>query len=212
MQELVRKINDKLKLSGWYDELRIFLESSDFSDIIVELKKKVEIDRQRFCPGLNNAFRFLEAVQFNKIKLVILIDYSCNRLDQADGIPLSSLDAFYDRSPLSIFKSIDDNHHNVSDWNKQGVLVMPLALTSRIDGKSHKKIWERMIIRIIEVVNKRHSKIPWLLIGADTWKYEDDIASPNQRQMEFKSPMSDTQWPVWVNEKLKQIGKSPISF
>lgn len=211
MQEIIKKINDKLKDSGWYDELRIFLESSDFSDIIGELKRKVEVDKQRFCPGLSSAFKFMELLPVSKIKAVILIDHISNRLDVANGIPLSNPHA--DDSTLIYFlRSIDTKLHDSKKWLEQGVLLLPLSLTCRIDGKAHKKLWIPFIMRMIETINKKHPNIPWMLIGNDTWKYEEDIVSDHIRKMELKIPMKDTTWSQWVNEVLINQSKAVIKW
>lgn len=214
MNEIIKRINEKLIPSGWYNELRIFLESSDFSDIIVELKRKVDEDKQRFCPALNTAFRFLEECPFEKVKSVILIDYACNRLDQADGVALSTLDKFIDRPPTWLFQSIDESKffYDVNSWMKQGMLIVPLSLTSRIEGRSHRKIWSPLIMRVIESINKKHSKVPWVLVGSDTWQYEEDIVSPYIRRLELKNPIDDRQWHQWVNEVLMGQKKAAITW
>ena len=214
MQEIVKKINDKLRPSGWYDQLRIFLESSDFSDIIVELKRKVEQEHQRFCPGLSSSFRFLEDLAYADIKAVILIDYACNKLEQADGVALSTLDKYIERTPVHIFQSINETKfkYDVNGWLKQGMLIVPLSLTSKIEGKSHKKLWAPFIVRVIEAINKKYIKIPWVLIGPDTLQYEEDIVSPYIRTVELKNPMDDTQWHRWLNDVLKAQKKAPISW
>lgn len=214
MQEIINKINAKLKPNGWYDQLRMFVESSDFCEIIAELKRKVDEDKQRFCPGLNIAFRFLEAIKPKDIKAVILIDYACNILDQADGIPLSSRDKYFERTPVHLFQSIVETQtkFNVEGWVKQGILIVPLSLTSKIEGKSHKKLWAPFIMRIIESVNKNNAKAPWLLIGSDTWKYEEDILSPHIRRLELKNPMDDRQWHQWLNETLIAQKRAAITW
>ena len=214
MQEIVKKINDKLKPSGWYDQLRIFLDSSDFSDIIGQLKYKVEVEKQRFCPALNTAFRFMEESRFNKIRAVMFIDYACNRLEQADGVPLSAPDNNYlDRTPTYLFQSIDGKtSHDVNKWMQQGLLIMPLALTSRIEGKAHKKVWEPLLMRVIETVNKVYPKAPCLLVGTDAWKYEDDLVSPAIRRVDLKNPLEDREWHQWLNENLKAQGRAAIKW
>jgi uracil DNA glycosylase len=212
MQEIIRKINEKLKPSGWYDQLRIFLESSDFSDIIEELKRKVDEDKQRFCPALNTAFRFLEDIKPDKIRAVMLIDYSCNRLDQADGVPLSTPEKFVERTPVYLFQSMHEIQHryDVNSWVKQGMLIIPQALTTRIEGRSHKKLWSPFIMRLIEAVNKKSPKAPWLLVGSDTWKYEEDIVSAHIRRFELKNPVDDKGWHLWINEILRSQKRAEI--
>lgn len=217
MQDVAKKINNKLKASGWYDQLRIFLESSDFLDILKELKKKVDEDNQRFCPGLGNAFEFLESIDYSKVKGIIFTDYICNRIEHATGIPFSLNEKIISMSPVAVYQSVDEKGkrgtHDVNNWVKEGVLVIPLALTTRIEGKAHFKLWEPFIMRIIEVINKKYSNVPWILMGSGTWKYEEDIISPHVRKVELRGmTISENQWSQWVNRILVEQGKPPINW
>ena len=212
MQEIVTKINEKLKSSGWYDELRIFLESSDFSDIITELKKKVEVDNQRFCPSLGKAFRFMEEVSCSKVKTVLLIDYAPNRLEYSDGIVLNSPNKIIDPIQLNIVKSSGRTTRKIDHWTEQGILMLPLSLTSRIEGKAHKKLWEPFIMRMLETINKKHPNIPWVLLGSDTWKYEEDIDSNYIKKIELKTPLAERDWANWIDECLSIQNKTSINW
>jgi uracil DNA glycosylase len=212
MQEIVKKINSKLQDSNWYDELRIFLESSDFSDILIELKKKVEVDKQRFCPSISTAFRFMEQVPVDKIKTVLLIDYIPNKLEYATGMVLSNKVRQCDYVVSELLRTVGYKIPNPEKWVEQGVLVVPLALTCRIEGKAHKKLWTPFIMRLIESINKKHPNIPWVLIGSDTWKYEEDIASEHVRKMEFKMPFADKEWSQWINNIFLNQGKALITW
>jgi len=212
MQEIVKKINEKLKSSGWYDELRIFLESSDFSDIIAELKKKVDVDKQRFCPGLGSAFRFLEEVPVNEIKAVLLVDYANNSIDYASGVAISTKGLNSDTLIAQFIRSGADKNTSPDKWVQQGLLVIPLSLTSRIDGKAHKKLWTPLVMRLIETVNKKHPHIPWVLVGNETWKYEEDLISNHVRRMELKVPIEDKEWSKWINSILISQKKTEINW
>lgn len=215
MQELVKKINNKLKDTGWYAQLRMFLESSDFLSIINELKKKVEEDKQRFCPSLSTSFAFLESIPFDDIKAIVFTDYVSNKLIEANGIPFSSNDV-HSIIPITVYQSVDEkgkkNKRDSIDWVKQGVLIIPLGLTSRIEGRAHLKLWEPFIMRIIESVNRKYPKIPWVLMGSGTWKYEEDIISPHVRKMELKNYTIDNQWSQWINTILIEQSKLPIKW
>jgi uracil DNA glycosylase len=214
MRDVVQKICKKLEPSGWYSALRIFLESSDFLDIIEELKRKVDVDKQRFCPALNIAFRFLEQVPVEKVKAVMLVDHIFNTLEEANGIPLrSGTNTYPDRTPLTLYRSIDDLHdHDSSKWVEQGVLLIPLSITCRIDGKPHKKLWAPIVMRLIEVINRNYSDVPWVLLGSNTFKYEEDIVSPHLRKLELYHPIQDRKWSQWINMLLKEQRKGEIKW
>lgn len=210
-QEIVNKIKEKLKKNDWYDELRIFLESYDFAHIIEELKNKVEVDNQRFCPNIGKVFRFMEETSCSKIKTVLFIDYIPNKLQFSDGVLLSSPSKIVDQVQIDIIKSIGvHDQSNVENWMKQGVLIMPLSLTTRIEGKSHKKLWAPFIMRMLEAINKKHPNIPWVLLGSDTWKYEEDIDSNYIKKIELKSTVPERNWGNWINDALSIQGKPAI--
>jgi uracil DNA glycosylase len=212
-QEIVVKIKEKLKKSGWYDDLRIFLESSDFGGIVDELRKKVEVDNQRFCPNLGKAFRFMEEVPSKKIKAVLFLDYIPNRLQFSDGISLTSPSDIVDSIQIDIIRSAGfPKMHIIDKWIEQGLFIMPLALTTRIEGKPHKKIWEPFIMRLIEVINKKHPNIPWVLLGSDTWKYEEDIDSNYIKKIELKTPLAERDWANWIDECLSIQNKTSINW
>jgi uracil DNA glycosylase len=210
MQEIIRKINDKLKEGQWYDELRIFLESSDFSDIFVELKKKVDIDKQRFCPSLATAFRFMEDVPVNKIKAVLFIDYVPNKLEYSTGMVLSNKGRHCEYIISEFLRSSTIKSPDPEKWVQQGLLVLPMSVTCRIDGKPHTKLWHPFVIRIIELINKTQPHVPWVLIGKDTWEYEENILSNHIRKTDFKLPFKDREWTQWINSVLISQKKQPV--
>lgn len=213
-KKIVEKINSKLVPSKWYDHLRIFLQSGDFVSIIEELKNKVEKDNQRFCPALNTAFKFLEDIEVEKVKAVILIDYTSNILETSKGIPLmGELVQHTPQNINSLLYSINKTKFvKVNKWVEQGVLIIPLAPTTRIGGQAHKKLWSPLIMRLLEVINKQHPDIPWSLVGSDTFKYYEDIISNNIRKVNIETPMKDTTWAQWINEILTKQGKPVIKW
>jgi uracil DNA glycosylase len=90
--------------------------------------------------------------------------------------------------------------------------MLPLSLTSRIEGKAHKKLWEPFIMRMLETINKKHPNIPWVLLGSDTWKYEEDIDSSYIKKIELKFPIQDNNWGTWVNSILSSYNKPIIEW
>ena len=57
--EIKEKLIEKLKLSGWANKLKGFIQSSDFDKILQTLYNERE-DGKRFTPPLKDVFRAFE--------------------------------------------------------------------------------------------------------------------------------------------------------
>lgn len=211
MKDIVKKIGEKLVASGWYDKLRIYLNSCDFEDILKELKRKVNEENQRFVPALQHAFKFLELVPLQDIKVVILVDHINNKIEaDGGGLPLQKPAGTIEQ-PLSYIHSSVGKKIDCIEWCKQGVLTIPIALTARVEGKAHKELWNGFIMRLIEVINKHHDDIPWVLMGQETFQYENDIKSGVWTKMRIGKEM-DKGWTMWVNRILEANHQKPINW
>ena len=216
MKELAQKISNKLVESGWQKQLWMFLQSSDFLDILEQLKYKVDIEKQRFCPSLKDAFSFLELCPIDKIKAIIIVDYVDNKIHKDNIVPLMfKYQEENNKLVREVHRTLHDKKIKASrsiDWIQQGVLIIPLALTSRLDGKAHKKLWEPFIMRLIEVLNKKCFNVPWYLLGNDTFKYEEDILSTYIRKGDTRLVFNDYEWFNWINSIIIKHKKEPIDW
>lgn len=66
------KLIAKLQESGWGDVLRLFLNSTDFEQLIQKLYTEVSVYDRRFTPGLKHVFRAFEQCAWSKTKVVII--------------------------------------------------------------------------------------------------------------------------------------------
>lgn len=69
--EVKNKLIEKLRPSGWAQELRGFLQSSDF-DRVLQLLYEDRAAGKRFTPTLKQVFRAFEACPVDKLKVVVI--------------------------------------------------------------------------------------------------------------------------------------------
>ncbi len=182
---VVNNVCRQLQKSGWTDELRLFLISDEF-ELIIEKLKQLKKSGRHTTPTLETAFRWLYSTPVKKVKAVMLINSTSNILERADGIPLScSTRVTPDYTTSRLFDSLKVNGRYESEkdtdlvrWSKQGVLMIPLALTSTVNGKPNIEIWSPFIAYLISKLNERNDELPWVLAGTKTHDYENMIISP----------------------------------
>lgn len=219
MNEIIEAIHERLKPSGWFDELRLFLVSAEFTDIITKLKKGVDEDKKRFTPPLKIAFRFLEECPVDKVKVLILGETLYTQLGQSDGIPFSCNSLSKPDSVLTpILESVGytpetmKSATDLKKWAKQGVLMIPIPITSIVDGNPQYKLWAAFISYLLDKVNRKHPNIPCILMGPKTHGYEEILDTPHVKKL-FIRPLRDHHncW-EYTNEILKKQRNGKINW
>lgn len=190
---------------------------SIFDKIVDQLIEYTE-QGKIFIPSLGEAFRFLEKCPYDRVKCVMFIDYQCNFLNGNDGIPLSCSKLGYASSILLKVlgtAGIEDNYlMDLSYWTKQGVLMIPVAITTELDKKGHKELWQPFHAMLIDKLNHDKGNIPYILINKIPHGYRDMIRSKYQLELElypYKEFNCQGMW-NWVNSILKEKGQEPISW
>ena len=117
---------------------------------------------------------------------------------------------------------IKNDKGDLSNWAKQGVLLLNTALTVRAhEANSHKGIgWEVFTDRIIELLNEREEPVIFVLWGANARKKTELIDSSRHYILEAShpSPLSARRGFFGckhfskVNEILRHLGKKPIDW
>lgn len=207
-EEVVQKIYNKLRPSGWNNALHTYLLSSEFKSLIDQLQQEVD-NGYRFYPQVQNMFRFLTEVPTYKIKCVVLVDNNSKQ-----GVPLIR-DA--DRKDVStpITEWEEDNDKEVEDnalltrYTKQGILVIPTICTIGVGNKHHKEIWKSWPVRIIEKINEIAPEAPWV-IHTRVYKYESYIVTDNKIKVENRNIEKNIG--DWVNEIVEKNGKKAIKW
>lgn len=169
---------------SWYDLLKDEFGKQYFLDLQDFLKK--EYANYIIYPEEKNIFNALNAVPFDKVKVVIIGQDPYHEPRQAQGMSFSvPEDVDIPPSLVNIMREIEsdlgvkcEKNGNLTRWAKQGVLLLNTVLTVRKGmANSHKdKGWERLTRKIIEILGQRKEPIVFLLWGSYAQSYQDLIA------------------------------------
>ena len=163
----------------YYKELREFL--------------KKEYSSRRIYPDMNNIFNALKYTSFEDTKVVIIGQDPYHGYGQAHGLCFSVMGGVVPPPSLkNIFKELNSDvgkeiptHGCLTEWAKQGVLLLNAVLTVR-EGEptSHKNMgWEKVTDRIISELNKKQTPVVFLLWGAYAQKKAEIITNPLHKKL-----------------------------
>lgn len=172
----------------YYRQLRQFLIS--------------EYRSRKIFPPMNDIFNALRYTSYSDVKAVILGQDPYHGEGQAHGLCFSVKKGTPPPPSLqNIFKEINSelgipipNHGELTEWAKNGVLLMNTVLTVRESSpNSHRgQGWEIFTDRVIELLNKRETPIVFLLWGANARSKAKLITDPKHLilQCAHPSPLS----------------------
>ena len=85
--------------------------------------------------------------------------------------------------------NIENLHGDLTNWNKQGVLLLNRSLTVR-EGKSnsHKKMWNGFMEKVVEYINEKKSNCIFILWGNDAKKLKKLINNDKHLILEGTHP------------------------
>lgn len=169
---------------SWHDLLKDEFGKQYFLDLQDFLKK--EYANYIIYPEEKNIFNALNALPFDKVKVVIIGQDPYHEPRQAQGMSFSvPEDVDIPPSLVNIMREIEsdlgvkcEKNGNLTRWAKQGVLLLNTVLTVRKGmANSHKdKGWERLTRKIIEILGQRKEPIVFLLWGSYAQSYQELIA------------------------------------
>ena len=163
----------------YYKALRNFLKKEYFT--------------QKIYPEMNDIFNALKFTSFEDTKVVIIGQDPYHGIGQAHGlcfsvkkgvVPPPSLKNIFKELASDIGKEIP-SHGELTDWAKQGVLLLNAVLTVR-EGQptSHAKMgWETFTDRVISELNKKETPVVFLLWGAYAQKKAEIITNPIHKKL-----------------------------
>lgn len=163
----------------YYKKLRAFLKS--------------EYTTQNIHPDKNDIFNALKYTSFEDTRVVIIGQDPYHGENQAHGLCFSVKQGVMPPPSLkNIFKELNTDigkpiptHGELTDWAKQGVLLLNAVLTVR-DGmaNSHKGMgWEIFTDRVISELNKKTTPVVFLLWGAYAQKKAEIITNPIHKKL-----------------------------
>jgi len=163
---------------------------------------KSEYSAKTVYPDMNDIFNALKYTSFKDTKVVIIGQDPYHGIGQAHGLCFSVKKGVpFPPSLRNIFKELESDigkeippHGELTEWAKQGVLLLNAVLTVR-EGQptSHAKMgWETFTDRVISGLNRKDTPVVFLLWGAYAQKKAEIITNP-------------------IHKKLMSVHPSPLS-
>jgi uracil-DNA glycosylase len=188
-----------------------------------------EQERYEIYPPPDKIFTALNLTAYENVKVLLLGQDPYIQTGQAHGLAFSVEDkrARIPPSLRNIYKELKDDvdvtpphHANLTDWAKQGILMLNVVLTVREgQSNSHKnKGWETFTDEIIRLVNQKEQTVVFVFWGKDAQKKVPLIdmekhvivqgahPSPLARGFLGSRPFSQ------INQALKNAGRGKIDW
>ncbi|SFA83764.1 Uracil-DNA glycosylase [Lentibacillus halodurans] len=209
-------IMEKEFQKDYYLELRSFLKSEYGSSTVY--------------PNMYDIFNALHYTDYHNTKVVILGQDPYHGPNQAHGLSFSvKPDVSIPPSLKNIYKEVYDdlgipipNHGCLTDWAKQGVLMLNTVLTVRAgQPASHRgKGWEQFTNEVIQQVNAKKEPVVFILWGRHAQAKKDLITAPDHLIIKSPHPSPFSAHKGFfgsrpfsrANEFLESSGRTPIDW
>ncbi len=179
----------------WYELLKDEFEKPYYKNLSNFLEK--EYAEKTIYPKPENVFNALNYCSKDDLKVVIIGQDPYHEPNQAHGLSFSVEQGVqYPPSLQNIFKELKKELDvtvetgNLSQWAKQGVLLLNTVLTvERGKANSHKgKGWENFTTRIISEINKIDRPIVFLLWGNSAQSFIKYLNNPKHLILKSAHP------------------------
>ena len=214
--------------NDWDEILKDEWEKSYYKRLRAFLKE--EYSTQTIYPNMHDIFNALKYTSFENTKVVIIGQDPYHGYGQAHGLCFSVQKGVTPPPSLkNIFKELNSDmgkaipqHGDLTDWAKQGVLLLNAVLTVREAlPNSHKGMgWECFTDRVISELNSKQTPVVFLLWGAYAQKKAELITNPIHKKLMsvHPSPLSASRGFFGCkhfsksNEILEENGILPINW
>ena len=202
--------------SPYYLQLREFL--------------KREYATQTIYPDMYDIFNALKYTAYEDVKAVIIGQDPYHGEGQAHGLCFSVKRGIAPPPSLqNIFKELQNdvgfripNNGELTDWTKQGVLLLNAVLTVRAgQANSHKgKGWEKLTDAVIRKLNEREKPIVFMLWGRNAKEKQALITNSHHLVLTAAHPSPLSAYNGFfgcrhfstANDFLKYTGQQPIDW
>lgn len=161
-----------LDLYSWNNYIKSETEKEYFKNLLEFLNK--EYKNKVVFPKKEDVFKCFELTDFNNLKVVIIGQDPYHNEDEAIGLAFSVKKGIKTPPSLrNIFKELESDMNikrvntDLSDWAKQGVLLLNTVLTvEKNKPLSHmNKGWGNFTDYIIELISNKQSNVVFVLWG-----------------------------------------------
>ncbi len=186
-----------VSLGNDWDELLVGEFSKDYYINLREFLKK-EYAAQKIYPPMNDIYNALRYTSYEDTRVVILGQDPYHGPGQAHGLCFSVRRGVTPPPSLkNIFKELNSEygmaepeHGELTEWARQGVLLLNTTLTVR-EGQpqSHKgRGWEMLTDSIISILNEKSTPVVFMLWGGNARAKKSLITSKQHLVLECAHP------------------------
>ncbi len=186
----------KMTNNNWDNILQEEYHKEYFMSIVNFINK--EYKEKDIFPPKNYILRALSLTDYDKVKVVILGQDPYHGVGEANGLSFSvNIGITLPPSLRNIYKELNDdlhiptpNHGDLTNWAKEGVLLLNSVLTVEKDKPaSHKNIgWEQYTDAIIKKLNERKEPVVFILWGNFARNKKKYITNPKHLIIESAHP------------------------
>jgi len=191
IQDVQKKLYQRLEPSGWSDPLKGFILSGDFTTILTTLLEEAK-EGKRFTPVLKQVFRCFEECPYESLSVLLSSSEPYPYPDVADGLAFScgnthKLQASLRYMQHDINQSIyqDNDRKMITDltcWANQGVLLLNTALTTTINKtEQHYNLWSPFIAYLYDILSHKKKDIVYVFLGKRSREWENSIPDTNYK-------------------------------
>lgn len=171
---------------------------------------KHEMQTKTIFPKKEEWFLSMEITELNDVKVVMLGQDPYHDYNQAHGLAFSVLNNRLPKSLINMFIelktdiNINRTNGNLSDWAKQGVLLLNTILTV----EAHKPLshqnrgWERFTLEIIKKINEENRPIVFVLMGKNAQSYKPFLTNIKHLIIETPHPSPLSAYRGFFNSKI----------
>jgi uracil-DNA glycosylase len=180
MHEKIKHIQetmfDYLVNTGWDKQLRFFVKSAEFEDILLHLMNEVS-EGKRFTPPVKDLFRMFQITPFEDVRVVFLVKEPYLDPTLNTGLALAHTQKTTTVFPfLAMINELEKtvgNHHiengDLSHWAKKGVLLFNTSLTSRVQlPNKHIALWKPFTNYVFNCLNSVDDLV-WVRFGENDY-------------------------------------------
>ena len=217
---------------GWET---VFIAAKKSLDFAFSKLKEEELTYGEYYPRPVELFTAFRLVPLDKVKVVIVgqdpypqsIYLDGQSRSRAMGLAFStrkgdevpvSLKNIYRELKQSIPEFVIPDHGDLTNWAKQGVLLLNISLTVRPNQPNkHRGLWRGFIHFVLRALEKTNPECVYVMWGAEAQELASDLTSGTQVIGCHPAARGKTSFVgcghfVTINEHLISAGKEPIDW
>ena len=187
IEDLIKNVKD--------DYWKNFIIQESKKEYFINILNYLDKEEDNYYPLKDDIFNAFVYTPFNDVKAVLLGQDPYHEENQAHGLSFSVLNNKAPKSLQNIFKELKDDlniertNPNLTDWAKQGILLINSTLTvKKHEANSHSKIgWQIFTDNVIKELQKR-KEIVYILLGSFAISKENMIDSNNNYIVKTSHP------------------------